>query len=123
MQYSCSAYAAGIAYLRANLPSSAQLRVLGYVYTSYGKRNSSDVLADIANYTAWPTASRPDGIFFDETADQQATLYQSYAAAVRNATWHDPGSVVVLNPGAPVQTSYFSFADNIIVFENAYAAF
>jgi hypothetical protein len=93
------------------------------VRTGYGNRSSSDVLADVAQYAAWPNVSRLDGIFFDETADKKASLYQSYAAAVRQDTWHLPGSIIILNPGAPVQTSYFGFVDEIVVFEDTFAAF
>lgn len=51
------------------------MRVLGYVYTSYGKRNVSAVRKDIQTYADWPTnSSDPNlavrGIFFDETPQQ-----------------------------------------------------
>lgn len=51
------------------------MRVLGYVYTSYGKRNVSAVRKDIQTYSDWPTnSSNPNlavrGIFFDETPQQ-----------------------------------------------------
>jgi hypothetical protein len=51
------------------------VRVLGYVHTSYGKRNFSAVRKDIQTYADWPTnSSNPNlavrGIFFDETPQQ-----------------------------------------------------
>jgi hypothetical protein len=51
------------------------VRLLGYVYTSYAKRNVSAVRKDIQTYADWPTnSSNPNlavrGIFFDETPQQ-----------------------------------------------------
>lgn len=51
------------------------VRLLGYVPTTYTKRNISLVRKDIETYAAWPTnSSNPDlavrGIFFDETPQQ-----------------------------------------------------
>lgn len=57
------------------LTAYPNVRLLGYVYTSYGKRNVSAVRKDIQTYADWPTnSSNPNlavrGIFFDETPQQ-----------------------------------------------------
>ena len=57
------------------LTAYENVRLLGYVYTSYGKRNVSAVRKDIQTYSDWPTnSSNPNlavrGIFFDETPQQ-----------------------------------------------------
>lgn len=59
------------------------MRVLGYVYTSYGKRNASEVRKDIQTYADWPTnSSDPNlavrGIFFDETPQQYEAQTLTY---------------------------------------------
>lgn len=57
------------------LAAQQNVRLLGYVATSYAKRNISLVRKDIQTYAGWPTESgNPDiavqGIFFDETPQQ-----------------------------------------------------
>lgn len=57
------------------LTAYANVRLLGYVYTSYGNRNVSAVRKDIQTYADWPAnSSDPNlavrGIFFDETPQQ-----------------------------------------------------
>jgi Spherulation-specific family 4. len=59
------------------------VRLLGYVYTSYGKRNVSAVRKDIQTYADWPTnSSNPNlavrGIFFDETPQQYEAQTLTY---------------------------------------------
>lgn len=59
------------------------MRLLGYVYTSYGKRNVSAVRKDIQTYADWPTnSSNPNlavrGIFFDETPQQYEAQTLTY---------------------------------------------
>ncbi|KAE9399233.1 hypothetical protein BT96DRAFT_1019687 [Gymnopus androsaceus JB14] len=98
--------------------------IVGYVLTGYGTRDSSDVLADIATYMAFPTTYRPSGIFFDETSATSEYLdkYTTYAEQVRSDVTSD--SVVILNPGTNVaDTSYFSIADFIVTAEQFYDDF
>jgi hypothetical protein len=57
------------------LAAHDNVRLLGYVHTTYATRNISLVRKDIETYAAWPTvSSNPDlavrGIFFDETPQQ-----------------------------------------------------
>lgn len=57
------------------LATRPNVRLLGYVATTYAKRNISLVREDIQTYAAWPTRSgNPNiavrGIFFDETPQQ-----------------------------------------------------
>lgn len=65
------------------LTAYANVRLLGYVYTSYGKRNVSAVRKDIQTYADWPTnSSNPNlavrGIFFDETPQQYEAQTLTY---------------------------------------------
>lgn len=63
------------------------VRLLGYVPTTYTKRNISLVRKDIETYAAWPSnSSNPDlavrGIFFDETPQQYDAKSLAYLQAL-----------------------------------------
>lgn len=72
-------------YTRAipTLSSYANVRLLGYVHTSYTTRNAAAVYRDIKTYAEWPTKSaNPNlavqGIFFDETPQQYSAHSLAY---------------------------------------------
>jgi hypothetical protein len=57
------------------LTAYENVRLLGYVHTTYATRNVSSIRKDIQTYADWPTnSSNPNlavrGIFFDETPQQ-----------------------------------------------------
>ena len=65
------------------LASHANVRLLGYVHTTYAQRNISLLRKDIETYAAWPkVSSNPDlavrGIFFDETPQQYSANAVAY---------------------------------------------
>lgn len=65
------------------LSSYANVRLLGYVHTSYTTRNAAAVYRDIKTYAEWPTKSaNPNlavrGIFFDETPQQYSAHSLAY---------------------------------------------
>jgi hypothetical protein len=97
---------------------AADIRVLGYVPTSYGGRPLADVLADVRRYLAWYGV---DGIFFDETSSDAALLpyYRALSRQARGGT----GRLVVLNPGVPPAAGYFDVADVVVTFEGTYAGY
>jgi len=90
------------------------VKVYGYVYTSYGKRNPAAIKRDIDRYNIWYGV---DGIFFDETA-----TWKSKAGHYRNLTDYakSKGMKNILNPGVTPNEEYFKFADSIVVFEDSY---
>lgn len=55
------------------------IKILGYVYTSYGVRNTSAMQTDITNYKNWYGVN---DIFFDKVAD--TTTYLSYYQTIAN---------------------------------------
>ncbi|KAJ6536325.1 Spherulation-specific family 4 [Mycena capillaripes] len=114
-------YEAAVASLREN----ANALLLGYVLTGFGTRDPAAVTQDVQTYAGWAAASRVDGIFFDETQAGLTSTYQAYAATVRAATWASGNTgYVVLNPGEDIGAStYYSFADQIVTFENTYAEY
>lgn len=79
------------------------MRLLGYVATTYAKRNISLVRKDIETYAAWPTkSSNPAlavrGIFFDETPQQydaDALAYlEDLTEVVKNTEGFGPDPLV-----------------------------
>lgn len=83
-----SDYAAQLTRTHAALPNAS---LVGYVYTSYGARNASDVKRDIDAYLSASSAvsgalaGLVDGIFFDEASNDcaAAPYYADLAAYVR----------------------------------------
>lgn len=85
------------------LASYANVRLLGYVHTSYAQRNISLVRKDIQTYAAWPTeSSNPDlgvrGIFFDEApqqySDQSLAYLQNLTDLVKELKGFGPNGFV-----------------------------
>ncbi|KAJ5970921.1 uncharacterized protein N7479_000839 [Penicillium vulpinum] len=114
------------------LTAYENVRVLGYVYTSYGKRDVSAVRKDIQTYADWPTnSSNPNlavrGIFFDETPQQYdpqvLTYLQGLTDFVKDIEGLGPDQFVVHNPGAVPDSRYLATADSTVVFEAAYTTF
>lgn len=96
---------------------SAGVTVLGYVHTSYGARDSSEVDEEIADWYDWYEIS---GIFFDEVSGTDdctdtESWYQRRASVVRD---YDEDAVVVLNPGTDTCESFLDFADILVVIED-----
>jgi hypothetical protein len=93
-------------------------RVLGYVHTDWGARDSAAVRADVLRYRSWYGV---DGVFFDETAHDAGRL-EHYAALARDA--RDAGlRVVAFNPGTVPARGYFDLADVVVTFEGPYSVY
>lgn len=91
----------------------AGIQVVGYVATSYAGRSVSDVENEIHSYFSWYGVN---GIFLDEVSPNALSYYTS----IRDFAKQSGGShIVVLNPGAPVPSSYSSAGDIIVAYENA----
>ncbi|KAL2002749.1 hypothetical protein VTN02DRAFT_6028 [Thermoascus thermophilus] len=114
------------------LAAHDNVRLLGYVATTYAKRNISLVRKDIETYAAWPAkSSNPAlavrGIFFDETPQQydpDALAYlKELTAVVRKTEGLGPDHLVVHNPGVVPDSRYLPTADSTIVFEATYNTF
>jgi Spherulation-specific family 4 len=95
---------------------SANVTILGYVFTSYGKRNLAEVKSDIDLYDKYYNI---DGIFFDEAASGVDKL--DYYQELYNYTKAKPNlETVVLNQGTQTDEGYLkqAAADIIVLFEN-----
>jgi len=119
-QYPDSEYITNI----ARLNSYNNTILTGYVYTTWGTRNISDVEADIATYEGWSNYTAQDisvnGIFMDEAPAN--TSFVPYMAALYNntKTVMTKGDVVILNPGTPIDASFYQYADVVNAYENTY---
>jgi Spherulation-specific family 4 len=94
----------------------AGVKILGYVPSSYAKRDLQAVKADIDLYTKH---FQVDGIFIDEAAssiDQSNYYRQIYQYIKARSTNYN----VVINPGVNLTASYLTqqVADTIVTFEN-----
>ena len=108
-----SAYAAAVASAQA-----AGIKVVGYVYTSYGQRDPALVKADIDLYEAWYGV---DGIFLDEVwgyADR-VSHYQDLDAYIQSY----PGNLTILNPGNYPEEAFMGIGDIILSFEGSYTTY
>jgi Spherulation-specific family 4 len=90
---------------------AAGVELVGYTYTSYGRRPSADVLADAKKYRDWYGIT---SVFLDETPEQCGSL--AYYDNIYK-TLHPFGGRVIINPGQSVDECYVSTADTIVNFE------
>ena len=86
-------------------------RVLGYVATTYAKRDPAAVEADAERYRAWYGV---DGIFLDEVTHDEADL--PYYQGLRIEA-----PLLVLNPGMVPARGYFDLADLVVTYEGPFA--
>jgi hypothetical protein len=96
-------------------------RVIGYVYTKYGKRPLATVEKAIAHYYSWyPTVN---GIFLDEMTEVPTAKIESYYRQLA-AFVHEKGGFVVGNPGDTAATAWqLGAVDEVVTFEGSAAAY
>lgn len=78
-----SDYQSCIPQLRTS--ANTKVKILGYVATGMGSRSSSLVTGDISKYAGWGSAYRPDGIFFDEVAQEFESVYSTWISDARGS--------------------------------------
>jgi hypothetical protein len=89
---------------------------IGYIYTKWGSRNIDDVNNDIDKWIEFYPQIK--GFFLDEATTNEGNL--SYYADVSSYIKSKGDYFITLNPGAVPIANYFSFADNIVVYEGDY---
>ncbi|KOV50424.1 hypothetical protein ADL00_44075 [Streptomyces sp. AS58] len=101
------AFASLAARLRA-----ADVRVLGYTDTGYGRRAHAEVVRDLTRHHEWYGA---DGAFLDQVASGPAEFghYQRLATAA----WGAGCGTLVLNHGTHPHPWYARLADVLVTFE------
>lgn len=97
-------------------------KVLGYVYTGYGKggRTLADIKKNIDRYLQFYGRERVSGIFLDEMASEPQKL-DFYQDIYRYIKAIDPRLRVVGNPGMIPTADYASVADTLVIFEGTAA--
>ena len=86
--------------------------LLGYVYTSYGARPQSTVIADI---DAWFAMYPIDGIFLDEMDNTPGAHEAYYQALYQHVHALLPAAPVVGNPGVSTSPSYLDYQGKRVV--------
>lgn len=96
----------------------ANVSILGYTDTDYGRRPHADIVQDLLRHRDWYGA---DGAFFDQAAADAGLLehYSQLTIAARAAG----AATVVLNHGLHPHPRYLDFADLLVTFENSWAAY
>jgi hypothetical protein len=120
-------YVAGLQSLNA-FPN---VQTLGYVYTDWALRNVSAVEADIDSYAAWADWTEAknigvSGIFFDQAPSQLTASTEAYMTSITTYARTKLGAGndhITFNPGLPVPRKFYSLADDIVIFENAWSSF
>jgi len=94
--------------------------VIGYVYTSYGKRSLSTVTKDINKWLSLYGTDNIAGFFIDEVSNniKKYSYYNSIYTYVNSK-----GKLVILNPGTNVDLKFFNISDKIVVFESSVTDF
>ena len=89
-------------------------KAIAYVYTGYGARDKTEVLADINLYKSFYGI---DGIFLDEMSNKDSDLnyYQSLYGSIKSI---DPSYSIFANPGTNTAESFLSAADVLVTYEN-----
>ncbi len=96
-------------------------RVIGYVYTRYGRRSLKTVEKAIANYYTWYPAVQ--GIFLDEMAAVPTGKLEAYYRQLA-AYVHEKGGFVVGNPGDAATTAWqLGSVDEVVTFEGSAAGY
>jgi hypothetical protein len=91
----------------------AGVTVLGYVYTSYGRRDVEQVKEEIALFCSW---YHVDGIFFDQNASQPGL--EGYYSDLSLYAQSKGMSLTVGNPGTRAP-SYVGTADLLVAYEDS----
>lgn len=96
---------------------NAGIKVVGYVYTSYGARPAAAVKQEITNYKNWYSV---DGIFFDETATADTPSLIDYYRDLAQFTRLTTNQKVIFNPGTYPAEAYMTIADIVATSEGKY---
>lgn len=110
---------AAFAAAAMQLKSYTNVQMLGYVRTGYANRPQATVTGEVDQYAAWPDASKVQGIFYDETA-QNAVDYMTAITTYARTRFNE--AVVMFNPGTSATTAYYNIADFVMIAEIPYSA-
>ena len=96
-------------------------RVIGYVFTRYGKRHLAAVEKAIAHYYSWYPGV--EGVFLDEMAEVATAKVEAYYSQLTSYV-HEKGGFVVANPGDTAATPWqLGTVDEVVTFEGSAASY
>jgi len=98
--------------------NDANIKMVGYVYTSYGNRSIDEVEADIQAWQEFYQDLGIKGIFFDEVSTNQDKL--EHYSKLSNIAKSKGFENIVLNPGITTDQSYIDsgIANIVVTYEN-----
>jgi hypothetical protein len=74
------------------LATFSNVKRFGYVRTTYGTRNISDIISDISTYAGWSaTGLGVHGIFFDEAPSEYTPGMDDYVKRINQVAKTAPG--------------------------------
>ncbi|MGW7265449.1 spherulation-specific family 4 protein [Streptomyces sp. NPDC054842] len=97
---------------------AADVRVLGYADTDYGRRPHADVVADLVRHRDWYGV---DGAFLDQAASGPERL--AYYRGLAAAAWGAGCRTLALNHGTLPHPSYARVADILVTFEGTWETY
>jgi hypothetical protein len=97
-----------------NSLKSADITVIGYIYTGYGTRDIDIIKSEIGKYKDWYDV---DGIMFDEMSNK--TGHEKYYEILTSYTKSLGMRLTKGNPGTTVPASYTNAVDNFVIYENS----
>jgi hypothetical protein len=99
------------------LKSYDNVKVIGYINTMKATRDQADVENDVTLYAGWTEAARVQGVFFDNTAQDNIPYYTAVGDFAKSEI---ENAVIVFNPGTVAAPAYFSVADQVMIYEDSY---
>ncbi|KAF3225520.1 hypothetical protein TWF191_005224 [Orbilia oligospora] len=114
----------------AKLNVYKNVTLIGYVHTTYGTRDLTQVISEVERYAAWATYPdldiHVDGIFVDEAPGElgEGKIYLGYLRTLHAHTkraFQEMGlqGYLVTNPGKIVPKALYDYADNIVSFDGS----
>ncbi|MFE6178720.1 spherulation-specific family 4 protein [Streptomyces sp. NPDC056464] len=97
---------------------NAEVRVLGYTDTDYGRRPYADVVRDIARHRHW---YRADGVFLDQVAANREEF--AHCQRLATAAWGAGCGTLALNHGTTPDPCYARIADLLVTFEGTWKSY
>jgi hypothetical protein len=100
---------------------SQGVKVVAYVYTSYGNRSKDEIYDDIDSYISFYGTEKVTGVFFDEISlnnDANQTFVKDISSYAKSKDL----DFIILNPGTTISQSIIdeNYYDVIVTYENSY---
>ncbi|GAB2960153.1 hypothetical protein GCM10023080_020260 [Streptomyces pseudoechinosporeus] len=97
---------------------AADVRVLGYVDTAYGRRPRTEVVRDLTRHRDWYGTN---GAFLDQVASGLGEF--GYYQRLATAAWGVGCETLTFNHGVPPHPAYGRLADVLVTFEGTWEAY